>query len=255
MPNILPSFIFVCLVWAVLRGIGPPASLTLCLPTHNTTKDNITTFHYLLSNGSCLFIPRINATFLYEMVGPGGDGGSCPDTVMDAHVCIGNGGDAGSFMGGFIDRRRINASYTATVEREYVALGSLAVRRGSHGLGLTCYGMCIVSSIRHDDEEDAVDDYSYIVRGAHGSVGHNYDVSESIDKRTTHVFPGDGGHSRWGMGGVYVPSDPTQQNGADGMPGVGYGAGGSGAWTKGTARKGGKGAPGLLLIEEYVVIL
>ena len=65
---------------------------------------------------------------------------------------------------------------------------------------------------------------------------------------TTNVFGG-GGHTPlgWGQGGVM----PVTAAGAAGENGQGYGAGGSGArnGTGATARAGGLGAPGLIIIE------
>jgi hypothetical protein len=65
---------------------------------------------------------------------------------------------------------------------------------------------------------------------------------------TTNIFGG-GGHTPlgWGQGGVM----PVTAAGAAGENAQGYGAGGSGArnGTAATARAGGTGAPGLIIIE------
>jgi hypothetical protein len=82
------------------------------------------------------------------------------------------------------------------------------------------------------------------VMGLSGNPGH----AGGVMAATTNVA-GIGGNTPlgWGQGGVM----PETAAGQAGQPGTGYGAGGSGArnGTGATARAGGNGAPGLIIIE------
>jgi hypothetical protein len=59
------------------------------------------------------------------------------------------------------------------------------------------------------------------------------------------AYSGSGAHSAFGAGGT------GSTDGANGNDASGYGAGGSGAFTTGAAVRGGKGAGGLIIVEEF----
>lgn len=184
------------------------------------------------------------------LIASGGAGGGCPNEVNK----IGNGGASGAAaIHIFTKQDGIN---TVTYN-----IGSFGVNGGNNADG----GDAHQSNIFYDSTiiiaeggkggktSEVVDGFGIGgtasnaifnlngFSGQHGNSGDEYFISNNIC--------GSGANSPlgYGMGGLKLSSS----TGGDGSPGEGYGSGGSGGYTGSNPvqRKGGNGAPGLLIIE------
>jgi hypothetical protein len=182
------------------------------------------------------------------VVGPGG-GGAGAGTTGSGEVSGGSGGGAGAVSVSVIDAASLGATETVTVGTG--GAGGVGANGGSSGSGSSSFG-------------------SHVVAGA-GSGGNNLATGAG----NASLFGGTGGSSGTGdvvMGGSHgegflrVAPSSTLPNGGDSRAGPGgragsnsdgfdgqFGGGGGGTRTlpsQGTARNGGAGGGGLVLVEH-----
>lgn len=184
-----------------------------------------------------------------EMVGGGAAGGGAAAT-SSSQAAAGRGGGAGAYM-----RIKINASSLSSTENIVVGEGG-AGSAGSSGAGGedTSFGSYTVKGGGGAGAGSAGTGDNIQQSGQGGDIPTDGDIKcgggnggATIRLSGSVALSGSGGDSFFGGGGRGLAST------SDGEPGRGYGSGGSGACNIGTnsARPGGNGADGVVIVREY----
>lgn len=187
----------------------------------------------------------------------GGGGGGASTTSAGEHS-TGAGGGAGEYAEKWILAAALAATEVVTIG----AAGAGAANAAGTAGGVTSFGSHFTVNGGSGGGFRSSEAVAFGTPGAAGGTGG----SETVDLRV----PGHRGGTSWGsaslgLGGSGADSQVgsgggTNDSGAsggggNGTPGTGYAAGGGGAknnQSAGTARAGGAGAPGLVLIDVYV---
>lgn len=183
--------------------------------------------------------------------GGGGGGGGATTTGAGA-TSQGAGGAGGAYAEAWLDEDAIAA--LAASETVTVGAGG-AGQSGDVGLGGGTSSFATVS---------APGSQGGAIAAATSGNARSQDVSPSMTGSGDMVIPGGPGDGYWIYGGAHYryPRGGSSILGSggrggandDGGAGAGYGAGGGGATnlaSQGTARSGGNGAPGIVILELY----
>jgi len=184
-------------------------------------------------------------------LGGGGGGGGAPITAA-GNVGLGAGGHAGAYAEGVFTAAQIGASQVVTVGGG----GAGSTGTGATG-GATSFGALLVAAggIGGGSAGNAAPPISNGNGGsAATSSGGNLNAVGQLSTIglafTVSVgYSGSGAASAFGAGGGAVNSTSNGQNG------FGYGSGGSGAYagpSNASARTGGNGTQGFVIVEEWV---
>ncbi|MCL5589082.1 glycine-rich domain-containing protein [Enterobacter roggenkampii] len=189
---------------------------------------------------------------IVEGIGGGGAGGGAPITAS-GNVGLGAGGHAGAYGKATFTIADIGASKPVTVGAGGVtttnaggdggnsSLGSLVVFTGGKG-GPSAGNTAPPLSAGNGNVPSVASSGANIIRGTGALSAIGIVVSAAVG------FSGAGANSAYGAGGGAV------NNTGNGAAAVGFGSGGSGAMalsSNATARPGGNGAPGFVVIYEY----
>ncbi|MFZ5104740.1 hypothetical protein ACOY5O_20020 [Enterobacter roggenkampii] len=189
---------------------------------------------------------------IVEGIGGGGAGGGAPITAS-GNVGLGAGGHAGAYGKATFTIAYIGASQPVTVGAGGVtttnaggdggnsSLGSLVVFTGGKG-GPSAGNTAPPLSAGNGNVPSVASSGANIIRGTGALSAIGIAVSVAVG------FSGAGANSAYGAGGGAV------NNTGNGVAAVGFGSGGSGAMalsSNATARPGGNGAPGFVVIYEY----
>lgn len=227
-------------------------AVTLSLATNvanSFSQINAQTF-----SNSGTYTPTANMKYcIIELVGGGGGGGGCV-TGGGATYVASAGGGAGGYAKALYTAAQIGASQTVTIGAAGTA-GASGANAGGTG-GTTSVGALISSVGGTGGGSGSTSQY-----GQPG-VGGNPTVSSGINMAALNGMPGtsgfgngagsvlscggNGGTSPFGGGGAGVQATSV------GNAGNGYGSGGSGCSTIAGASAGSAGAPGYVLVTEYI---
>ena len=224
---------------------------------------------YLDGNGT--YTPTLGLKYIVvELVGGGGaGGGSLAGTIG---ISVGDGGGGGGHLRCHFDAYLLDPAGILC----FVGVGGSASVGGTGGTGgNTLFGSLAVA---YGGSGGAImNPYSLVTASGAGSIifggstsyvapiyflgssGANNSkpsfFSVEAQNEVVYILPGQGGDSPFGAGGVSnrVIQDLNQDVAAVGVAGAGYGSGGSGAYRNGggSAKAGGAGRPGYIVITEY----
>jgi len=238
----------------LLTSNGPGVAPTFQTSTSFATV-NIQTF---TSNGT--YTPTSGMKYcVIQCVGGGGGGGGAPDTVINTLVSVGGGGQSGGYAVGVFTAADIGASKAVTVgtggtggngvsgtNGGNTSVGTLiSIQGGSPG---SASGTGATASANGGNGAMTSPGSSYFSTGEFGGTGS----IANLGNGTAFTFSGAGGSSILGAGAPQI-SSPSALT-ANGTAGGNYGGGGAGAanFTTGSAKTGGNGAPGIVIITEYI---
>ena len=211
-----------------------------------TTFNTINVKTYLTSG---VYIPTAGMKYCtIECMGGGGAGGGI--TGNPAYAMGSCGGGAGAYARKTVDAATIGALQTVTVAAGGTpgAPGNYTGNTGgASGVGLICiaYGGSGGGALPGAIGNGGTAFGDITSTGEYGQIGM-LSTSTSI-----YSWGGGGGNTAFGAGGI----PPVAGSAAYyGFNGVGYGSGGSGATSHGTgiSAAGGAGAPGFVIITEYI---
>lgn len=194
---------------------------------------------------------------IVEVLAAGGGGRSCSATTS-GNGSAGGGGGAGEYRRGLYTASQITTASPITIT---IGTGGVANTDGTD----TVFGSLITakggkaSTIVPGSNDTAVVDGGF---GGTGGSGGDFDVQGSSGQVGMNIktnvaetaAAGDGGNSQYGAGGLGFSSfsgTPVQGNGGNAQ-GFGSGGGGAGSLEGGTAATGGTGAPGLIVVTEFI---
>lgn len=211
-------------------------------------------------NGTYTYTPT--AGMLYctcETIGSGGGGAGVPLTGAGA-VAAGGGGGAGGYARKTVSKATIGASQTITIGAG--GTGGTGNAAGNNG-NTSSVGVIVTASGGTGGANGGAAATS-CNSGGSGGAGASGDVNITgqsgfpsfgvFNAATSAVASGAGGASLLGGGGT-SRSGQTASSG-NGNAGSNYGSGGSGAInteSQGTARNGGAGSDGIVVITEFVI--
>lgn len=187
---------------------------------------------------------------IIECVGGGGGGSGMQGALNAAHT--GSGGGAGGYSRKYVTAADIGASKAVTIGAAGTA-GAAADGTGGTGGQTSVGSLCVANGGLGGQGGNTTN------QGGLGGAAGTGDIAASGQPggggffatiNTINLPTQPGGSTQWGGGGG---SQNANAN-AVGLAGTGFGSGGSGAATNNTASAfaGGAGAPGLVIITEYV---
>ena len=186
-----------------------------------------------------------------RILGGGGAGGG-PASTSAANSCLGGGGGAGEYAEGEFSAATIGASQTVTI-----GAGGTANSGATGGAGgTTSFGALITAAGGSGGGISAVGTNAIVAGslGGTGGTGGSFRTpgapgGSASASTGTLIYGGIGGSSQYGAGGL------SPITSAAGNAGLGYGSGGSGGCNTSTqsARLGGAGAAGIVVITEYII--
>lgn len=196
---------------------------------------------------------------IVEVLAGGAGGGSTTSTTSNTSAAAGGGG-AGEYRRGVFTAATIGASQTVTVGN---GGGSQAAG------GNSSFGSLITCNAGSPPGQGAAQGYGaanagrggangtggYIAcPGNNGSPGFNY---EGAVGTTAATIGGHGGNTIYGQGGFGYAAYNSGTGSAGQISGdsaLGHGAGGAGgiSWLGGGASNGGAGAPGIVIVTEFI---
>ena len=189
---------------------------------------------------------------LVEISAGGGGGGGAASTSGTSNS-LGGGGGAGEYAKGVFSAATIGSSQTVTIGAGGTANSGTA---GGSG-GTTSLGALITALGGAGGTTSTSAPAPTIIAGALGGTGGTGGSFRSagapgslgLSAITLSYYSGQGGSSIYGAGGLAVITS------AAGNAGLGHGAGGSGACNEGSqsARSGGAGSGGIMIITEYII--
>lgn len=195
-----------------------------------------------------------------EEVGGGGAGGGAPTTTA-SQSAAGSGGGSGEFAQGLFTAADIAAALVAGVIPVTIGPGGTGVVGGNGNNGGTTSFGSLMTANGGGGGDAGTPSASQVMAaqgtaGAGGSGGDLHAPGTPGDRGLVMggepVTTGKGGSSRFGGGGNGSPSSVA----GGGSNANGYGAGGGGALNRQgsgtTARAGGNGSPGLVVVTEYL---
>ena len=234
---------------ALVSGGGGVNPMTWAnIPGGGASTVNVQTF-----TTSGTYTPTAGMIYcLVEVVGGGGGGGGVPTTTLTDCASAGGGG-AGGYARGLFSASTIGASQAITIGAGGSASGT-GNNPGGNG-GTTQVGSLISASGGLGGNGDPASSYSCQIGGLGGSgTGGDFQTTGNpggtgFGIAAGFVFGGNGGSSFFGGGGI------TASFRGNGQDGVSYGGGGGGACNANsgaTPYSGGSGAPGIVVITEYI---
>jgi hypothetical protein len=223
----------------------------------NKSYINIRTF-----SASGTYTPTIGMAYaIVECVGGGGGGGGVSYTNSNGYSSVGAGGGAGAYIS-FV----ATASQVGSSQAIVVGIGGAGVAASSgNGGGTTQFGSLATATGGSGGGTNLINSSSGVQpSGGAGGTATSSGVTTMlilpgqqgqngfVDPSTNLAFPGAGGSTILGAGGVM----PGGYLVLAGNPGSGYGSGGSGA-DEGPASShvngaGGNGANGIVIITEFL---
>lgn len=199
----------------------------------------------------------LKAAFVEVQAAGGGGGGASAAGVTNGVKCAAGGG-SGAYRSGYILAASIGASETITVGAAGSA-GSTAGSAGGSG-GASSFGS-LITCTGGGGGSGATFDVTVTTRGSQpagvGGTGTGGDSgSNGVSGGVGIVFSGGLGISGSGAGSRLGVGPSGRTEGSNGDSGRGYGAGGAGAVAGvpagiDTARSGGAGAPGIVVVWEF----
>lgn len=194
--------------------------------------------------------PWLRAIRVRVQGGGGGGGGAAATSV---NFSVGTGGGGGGYAESFITDIASLAA-TVTVTR---GAGGTAAAGGTGGTGgASSFGALVAAGGGAGGGTKPANVYAPYVSGGLGGVGTAGDFLSRGSGGGVATGYSDLGASGAGGGSMLGGGGPAQGQGSGGMVGVAggnYGGGGSGAYnsTSQSARAGGVGAPGIVIVELY----
>lgn len=188
-----------------------------------------------------------------KLVGGGGAGGGVPGG--GSGNAVGTGGGGGGYAESFItDITGLSSPETVTV-----GAGGIGANNSNGGNGGTSsFGALVAATGGEGGYKKIKDSYAVYVRPGYGGAGTAGDLQITGQGGTVGNASaslgaaGSGGSSMLG-GGAAPDATGSGSGQLDGKDGGNYGGGGSGAWAAGSygPKKGGNGAPGIVIVELY----
>ena len=189
-----------------------------------------------------------------RVIGGGGGGGGATTTTSGGQSA-GAGGGGGGYSEKFILISALGTNETVTIGAGGVGVSG---DDGNTG-GTTSFGshLSATGGVGGTSGTDRTTQNSVVRQGGLGGLGSGGDLNAYTDAgqsslEGSHVrIPGNGGGSLFGGGGRHFSS----VNGTNGGVGLYYGGGGSGGSNgtgQSTARSGGDGANGIVIVEIYI---
>lgn len=221
----------------------------------NSSGSGVNSFMvHTYTSGTATYAPTTGLVYaVIECMGGGGGGGGTANTANPGAVA-GGGGGAGGYSRKTVTLANIGASQLVTVGG-FGAGGAAGNNPGAAGNASSVGSLCVanggsgggVLSIQSGGTGATAGTGDIAGVGEYGQGG----LGSSLN--TFNLPTGAGGNTQWGAGGR--PIDTNVMAGGDtGKAGQGYGSGGSGgaSFDSGGAKGGGNGAPGFVIITEYI---
>ncbi|KAA3645344.1 MAG: hypothetical protein DWQ07_12820 [Chloroflexi bacterium] len=190
---------------------------------------------------------------IVEVVGGGGGGGGCGTTAAGEHKG-GTGGAGGGYSRKFIAAASLGATETVTVGAG--GAGGVGANNGAAG-GNSSFGAHCSANGGGFGQTGGTYTTAAMLGGRDGGTATGGDINSRGESGGTlfaqlgQVASGKGGDGPWGGGGKAQVRTTTGINGAAGDgPGAG-GAGGANGESQGTARDGGAGDDGIVIVYEF----
>ena len=228
---------------------------TLTAPQQVQARQNISalsTVKIVTFTASGTYTPTVGIIYcVIECVGAGGGGAGAQST--SGNVAGGGGGGSGSYSRKLATAAQIGASQTVTIGTGGT-LGISANGSGGAGGDTSVGSLCIgkggggggggSTSLVNGGAGGVYGTGDVLTAGNQGGFGAGYAIT------TIHGFGGAGAPSVFG-GGVFTPVSVS----SGGVSGKALGAGGSGGYSYNaiSAAPGGNGAPGSVIITEYII--
>lgn len=240
--------------WAIANGLPQLAGFAQNFSIYAAETDtlvglalaNVSVTKFELS-GTFSWTPSANLLYATVEVVGGGGGGASAAAASASQTSVGGGGGAG----GYSKRTFMNSILGGLgILNVIVGIGGAADAAG----GASSFGNFHSASGGQPGNSAGVSPNAYGFGGA-GGQGSGGDINfqgsnGGIAKGTSiYGFTGYGGSS--GLG-AQVAGEIVNGGTNPGSPGLLYGGGGSGAGTANTAAVGGKGAPGVVIITQYL---
>lgn len=190
-----------------------------------------------------------------ELMGGGGGGGGCPNSGATGHLISGGGG-AGGYRKAIFGDSVLGPTYNIVVGAG--GLGGVAGAAGGNGgdseFNLPTGGVLLAYGGFGGTNTPVPGAASLISISGSGTVistpGAAGQGGMGSNLNTTNFSMGAGANTMWGAGGAPSTTNAT----ANGAAATGFGAGGAGGVSinAGGASNGGDGAPGIVIIIEYL---
>jgi hypothetical protein len=213
----------------------------------SAARRTLPTITLLTTGAAATYAAPANALWIrVRMVGGGGGGASA--TAAASQTNVGAGGGGGGYVEHIITSPSGNYTYTvsssggaagsAGTSTTFSGTGATLSAGGGSGTGSTTGSGTTLARTSAPGDGGVVSGGNVLnIPGSSGDYGLRYSGTEAISAN--------GGDSYLGFGGIRVAV-------GNGTAGSGYGGGGGGASSiDTTARTGGAGSPGIIIIEEY----
>jgi len=239
----------------VLTSTGAGSLPTFQAAPGSTGITTVAIQTFVYTGAGQTYTPTTNMKYcVIQCLGGGGGGGGATLTGA-AQVSGGGGGGAGEYAVGIFSAATIGASKSVTIG----AAGSANSGATGGTGGTTSVGSTIISAIGGvggtTSAAAGICNLSGALGGTGGTGGSyrapgNPGSNGTINFTPSITYVGNGGGSFCGAGGLGAGGGAS----AAGGNGLGYGAGGGGAYNYQSvaAKAGGAGAPGIVIITEYI---
>lgn len=232
-----------------LSGKSIPA-LLLYLGLPDVIPGRFLRRRFITSSGT--YTPGVGVKMIrVRIVGAGGGGGAAGAT-NSGYTAIGGGGGAGGYS-------EITIVVGANFQPVSITIGSSGIPGGQSGYsggagGTTSFGSyCSASGGDGGAGTAATNNASYIMSGGAGGLGAGGEINAYGSSGSAAIMPAVNGGISGAGGASIIGSGPGGRVGnASGNDGV-YGSGGSGGVSQGSTstQYGGRGAAGIIIVEEY----
>lgn len=221
------------------------------LPTWQANPGSSVVVASQIFTASGTYTPTASMKYcLIQCLGGGGAGGGAASTNSN-NFSAGAGGSGGEYAQGIFSAATIGASRVVTI-----GAGGIGVSGGTGGNGgTTSVGVLITANGGHGSPgTGSTFNPLEVFAGTGGTGGSGGDFrvpgqigGYAIANAVASATAGLGANSQYGAGG-------NASINTAGNPGLGYGSGGGGAanGNNGSNRAGGNGAPGIVIITEYI---
>lgn len=247
----------------VIGGIGTSTSGSGNTITINATGTNFSTKNQVFTT-SGTYTPTTGMKYCQVIcIGAGGGGGGSTNTGA-SQIGMAFGGGGGEYAVGAFSASTIGASQAVTI-----GTGGSGGGGGANGTagGNSSLGI-LISSVGGDGGTTTTPTAfiaGYGANGGTGGTGGDYRTPGNrapegwgwyISNTNFLVLSGKGADSQLGDGGGGGAAGPVTVAGAPGIAASGYGAGGGAGGTgySVTGQPGANGAPGIVIIQEYIVL-
>lgn len=197
------------------------------------------------TSGVSTWIPQSNMVYvMFECMGSGGGGAGAANS---AGTEASGGGGAGGYSRKTVSALTAGASQSITVGTAGVA-GTAGANAGGNGNPSSVGSLCVANGGGGAPTTVVGGAGATAGTGDIAATGMNGLPGFGTNLNTTQLCGGGGASTQWGKGGL--PGTATMA----GTAGTGYGAGGSSGISSngGGTAAGGEGAPGFVLITEYL---